>query len=86
MKAMISLNGLFDYIQSLSLSTQNMRWLGNKLIEMAEQKDKEKKIIYPRISQDWKVSKEVLNMAIGPLPKDIDWETETDKMWEEMAQ
>lgn len=83
---MISLNGLFDYIQSLSLSSQNMRWLGNKLIEMAEQKDKEKKIIYPHISQDWKVSKEVLNMAIGPLPKDIDWETETDKMWEEMAQ
>lgn len=83
---MISLNGLFDYIQSLSLSTQNMRWLGNKLIEMAEQKDKEKKIIYPRISKEWKVSKEVLNMAIGPLPKDMDWETETDKMWEEMAQ
>lgn len=83
---MISLNGLFDYIQSLSLSTQNMRWLGNKLIEMAEQKDKEKKIIYPRISKDWKVSKEVLNMAIGPLPKDMDWEAETDKMWEEMAQ
>lgn len=42
MEATISLNGILAFIQSLSLSANNQRWLGEKLIETAGVKtDKE---------------------------------------------
>lgn len=46
---------------------------------------KHKEISYPLISKDRKVSNKVMNMAIGPLPEGLDWDKETDKMWEELA-
>lgn len=36
MKASISLDGLLQFILSLSLSANNKRWLGEKLLEEAE--------------------------------------------------
>lgn len=38
MEATISLNGILAFIQSLSLSANNQRWLGEKLIESAKTK------------------------------------------------
>lgn len=38
MDATISLNGILSFIQSLSLSARNQRWLGEKLIEGANAK------------------------------------------------
>lgn len=35
MEAIVSLNGILAFIQSLSLSANNQRWLGEKLIETA---------------------------------------------------
>ncbi len=35
MKANISLEGLFDFLQSLSLSSSNKEWLAQKLLEDA---------------------------------------------------
>lgn len=37
MKATISLDGILSFIRSLSLSSSNKRWLGEKLIEEARQ-------------------------------------------------
>lgn len=37
MKATISLDGILSFIHSLSLSASNKRWLGEKLIEEAQQ-------------------------------------------------
>lgn len=36
MKATISLDGILSFIHSLSLSSSNKRWLGEKLIEEAQ--------------------------------------------------
>lgn len=41
---------------------------------------------FPRIDANFKVSNEVLNEPIGPLPQDVDFDAETKKMWEEMAE
>lgn len=38
MEATVSLNGILAFIQSLSLSANNQRWLGEKLIETAKTK------------------------------------------------
>ncbi len=84
MRTVESMGGLLTYIQSLSLSAKNMHWLGNKLIEMADKKTV-KELAYPKISSNWRVSKQTMSLAIGPLAKDMDWDKETDKMWEEMA-
>ncbi len=39
MKATVSLDGLLSFINSLSLSTGNKRWLGEKLIEEARKEE-----------------------------------------------
>ena len=40
---------------------------------------------FPHIPKDFKISKEVLNMTVGKLPDDFDYEKERDKMWKERA-
>lgn len=46
MKATISLEGILAFIHSLSLSTSNKRWLGEKLIEEAQQEAVKEKQSY----------------------------------------
>lgn len=46
MKAMISLDGILSFINSLSLSTSNKLWLGEKLIEEAQQEASREKQSY----------------------------------------
>ena len=85
----ISLNHLWSYLQGLSLTANNQRWLANHLIEAAEKaetKNEKKELVFPRIPKDYKPSKKVLAMTCGPLPKDFDVEKELDRMWEERAQ
>lgn len=41
--------------------------------------------LFPKISKDYKPSKEVLAMTCGPLPKDFNVEKELNRMWEERA-
>lgn len=40
---------------------------------------------FPHIDGSFKVSNEVMNGTIGPLPKNTDFETETKHMWEDLA-
>lgn len=40
----VSLNNLWSYLQGLSLSASNQRWLGERLIEAARENEDSKKV------------------------------------------
>lgn len=86
----ISLNNLWSYLQGLSLTASNQRWLASHLIEAAEATSHrnvlKKELEFPKIPKDYKPSAKVMAMTCGPLPKDFDLDKEFDKMWEERAQ
>lgn len=64
----------------------NKKWLADKLIEATKDvSPKSSKLEFPHLPKDWQVSTEVKEMAIGKLPDGMDWDKETDKMWEEIA-
>ena len=87
----LSLNNLWNYLQGLSLTASNQRWLAERLLESSEkekvaEETSRKKLVFPKIEKDFKVSQEVLDMVCGTLPEDFNLEKETELMWEEMAQ
>lgn len=87
----LSMNNLWNYIQGLSLTANNQRWLAEKLLENSGKENaveglSRKKLVFPKIGKDFKVSKDVLDMVCGTLPEDFDFDKEMDMMWEEMAQ
>ena len=59
MKATISLDGLWEFLQSLSLSTNNKKWLADKLIEssqedqLAMQKAREEQFVKDSFQRAW---------------------------------
>ena len=84
----VSLNHLWSYLQGLSLTASNQRWLANHLMEAAESaenKGQKKELVFPKIPKDYKPSPKVLAMTCGPLPKGFDLDKELDEMWEERA-
>lgn len=84
----ISLNNLWRYLQGLSLTASDQRWLADHLIEAAdnvENKQSKKELVFPKIPKDYKPSARVTAMTCGPLPKDFDLDRELDEMWEERA-
>ena len=83
-----SLNNLWTYLQGLSLTASNQRWLANHLIEAAEnteKKDQKKELVFPKIPKGYKPSEAVMAMTLGVLPKDVDLEKELEERWEEWA-
>lgn len=83
-----SLNHLWSYLQGLSLTASNQRWLATHLMEAAanaESKSQKKELVFPKIPKDYKPSAKVLAMTCGPLPKGFDLDKELDEMWEERA-
>lgn len=85
MKATVSLDSIWNLIQSLSLD--NQKWLADKVYEEInhQQARKKKELVFPKIPANRELSPEVRNMVIDRLPVDIDIEQETEKMWEEWA-
>jgi hypothetical protein len=84
----ISLNNLWSYLQGLSLTASNQRWLANHLMEAAESaetRSEKRDIVFPKIPKDYKPSPKVLAMTCGKLPKDFDLDKELDEMWEKRA-
>ena len=84
----VSLKNLWSYLQGLSLTLNNKRWLASHLMEAAENGEKKhdrSQLVFPKIPKDYKPSSKVLTMTCGPLPKDFDLDQELDKMWEERA-
>ena len=85
----ISLNNLWSYLQGLSLTASNQRWLASHLMEAAEsveKKHQKAELVFPKIPKDYKPSAKVMAMTCGPLPKDFDVDKELELMWEERAQ
>ena len=83
------MNNLWNYLQGLSLTSKNQRWLAHHLMEAAnkaEAKKTEKSPDFPKIPHNYKPSSEVLEMTCGVFPADFDVEKELSNMWEEMAQ
>lgn len=83
MNATISLDSLWSLVQSLS--SDNQKWLADKIYENIGHKPEKKELVFPHIPKDMEISPEVRNMVIGKLPEDFDFEKETEKMWEEWA-
>ena len=84
----VSMNNLWSYLQGLSLSANNQRWLANHLIEAAdrvENKSQKATLAFPKIPQNYKPSAKVLAMTCGKLPEGFDVEKELDEMWEKRA-
>ena len=84
----VSLNHLWSYLQGLSLTASNQRWLASHLMEAAESEEKKQhkaELVFPKIPKDYKPSAKVMAMTCGRLPKDFDLDKEIDDMWEERA-
>ena len=82
------LNNLWNYLQGLSLTASNQRWLAGHLMEAAECAEKQQQkevLVFPKIPKDYKPSAKVMAMTCGPLPKEFDLDKELDEMWEERA-
>lgn len=72
MRASISLDGILSFINSLSLSANNKRWLGERLIEEADNNDK-LSITNELKFKDYGISDVVANMHNGiTIPQNID--------------
>ncbi len=81
-----AMGNLWNYLQGLSLSATDRKWLVDRLIESMETENiTPRKPVFPHIGEDFKISPEVLAMSCGPLPEGFDAEKEIDNMWEEMA-
>lgn len=84
----ISLNHLWSYLQGLSLTASNQRWLASHLMEAAEnteRKDKKKELVFPKIPKDYKPSAKVMAMTLGSLPEGVDLDKELEERWKEWA-
>ena len=82
----ISLNNLWSYIQGLSLTASNQRWLASHLMEAAESVEKKQKkgeLVFPKIPKDYNPSAKVMAMTLGKLPEDVDLEKELEERWKE---
>jgi hypothetical protein len=82
----VSLNNLWSYLQGLSLTASNQRWLASHLIESAdriENKNEAKGLTFPKIPKDYKPSPKVMAMTLGALPKGVDLEQELEERWQE---
>lgn len=84
MKTSISINEI--YAMLTSLSDQNKKWLADKLVADITRTKDVKTLCYPRLRKDRAISKQVMEMSIGTLPSDFDFDKESEKMWEELAQ
>jgi hypothetical protein len=84
----ISLNNLWSYLQGLSLTASNQRWLANHLMEAAESVEKRQRkaeLVFPKIPRDYKPSAKVMAMTLGKLPEGVDLESELEERWQEWA-
>ena len=81
----VALNNLWSYLQGLSLTATNQRWLASHLIKAAEKEEnnKQKKVlVFPKIPKNYKISEKVMTMTLGELPDSVNLEKELKERWE----
>lgn len=83
MQGIVYLNNILATLNNLSKS--NKKWIADRLYEQINEEKKTKKLVFPKIPADFSISKATQDNVIGALPEGIDFEKETDKMWEELA-
>ena len=85
--ASAAMSNLWAYLQGLSLSLEDRHWLADKLLEKKEKKAKKakKELVFPHIDADFKMSPELQEMVLGPVPEGFDIDKELEQMWEERA-
>jgi hypothetical protein len=84
----VSLNNLWSYLQGLSLTASNQRWLASHLMDAAESVEKKQQkaeLVFPKIPKDYKPSAKVMAMTLGELPDGVDLEKELEERWQEWA-
>ena len=89
--AQVSLQSIWSLLSDLSIESK--KWLIGRLNEDIEKntnstpihESMEKKLDFPKLPKDFKVSQEVLDNVLGPLPDGLDCDKLTDEMWEEFA-
>ena len=84
----VSLNHLWSYLQGLSLTASNQRWLASHLMEAAdnvEKKHNKAELVFPKIPKDYKPSAKVMAMSLGRLPEGVDLDKELEERWQEWA-
>lgn len=72
-----------------TLSDSDQLWLSDKLrsnVKKETNAERIAKLKFPHIPKNRKILPETLEMVIGKMPDDFDFEKETEKMWEELAQ
>ena len=82
----VALNNLWSYLQGLSLTASNQRWLASHLMEAAEKEEKKRdkaELVFPKIPKDYKPSAKVMAMTLGNLPEGVDLEKEIEERWNE---
>ena len=82
----VSLNNLWSYLQGLSLTASNQRWLASHLMEAAENEEKKHQkdaLEFPKIPKDYKPSAKVMAMSLGRLPEGVDLDKELEERWKE---
>lgn len=87
MNKTLTLNDIFLMLSTLSDSDQ--LWLSDKLrsnVKKETNAERIAKLKFPHIPKNRKILPETLEMVIGKMPDDFDFEKETEKMWEELAQ
>lgn len=95
MNKTLSINDI--YVMLSAYSDSDKQWLADRInTDMAQEareqkvaeirKQKLAKLKFPHIPKNRKILPETLEMVIGKLPNDFDFEKETEKMWEELAQ
>lgn len=81
-----ALNNLWSYLQGLSLTATNQRWLASHLIKAAESienGEQKKELAFPKIPKNYKPSEKVMAMTLGALPDGIDLEKELKERWKQ---
>ena len=79
---------MWNYLQGLSLTASNKRWLASHLIKDANIADKEERnaeLVFPKIPADYKPTEKVMSMTLGNLPKGVDLEKDIKDRWKEWA-
>lgn len=80
MQGTLSLNNILSMLTPLS--TSNKKWLADRLYEQVEQP---KRLVFPTIPKNFKVSEEVESLSFGAIPKGVDIDKEMSEMWEDLA-
>lgn len=85
----IALNNLWNYLQGLSLTPSNQRWLAEQLVKSSNEDKKEidegavDGLAFPQLPKNYVVSEETICKTVGEVPVGFDVDEELKNKWQE---